>query len=148
MSDSTVATESLVRKFITLFGSHKFLDTLPLAAPTATWRISGIKEQNVAAGLKLFKEHIQGMLDVPKEILNWERLEIDVVDLLVDHKGEKAVLEVVAKIKDDDGVYRYTNDAAFIFEVKEGKIQSIREYMDFAPVAKYITEKREREGIE
>ncbi|KAF9534031.1 hypothetical protein CPB83DRAFT_844989 [Crepidotus variabilis] len=140
------ATRSLIQEFNDLFSTHKFQEAARFAAPGATWWMSGLKENNPMAGLHTFEEHFKHVESIPKTVIDWDTVEVDIVELVVDADGEKAVVEVAVKIREDDGEYRYKNNAVLIIEVKEGKIQVVKEYVDFAPFTKYIKEKEEKRG--
>ncbi|KAF9534033.1 hypothetical protein CPB83DRAFT_902702 [Crepidotus variabilis] len=141
MSTKAAATESLVREFSTLLSAHKLPEVASFAAPGATWWLAGLTESNPMAGLHTFEEHIKQVEGIPKSVMNWDRLESDIVELIVDEKGEKAVVEFAIKLREEDGEYRYKNQAVMIIEVEEGKIKKVKEFIDFAPFTKYIQDK-------
>lgn len=136
MSSSKAAdTEALVRKWATLFSESKFEELIPLGAPKATWWNSGLKEQNPMAGTVDYEQRIRGVMASPLA----SSLKVEVVNVVVDASGEKAVVEIVAKTPADSPV-AYSNDIVVIFSVKEGKVEWAREYMDFYPVQKFMKE--------
>ncbi|KAF9534032.1 hypothetical protein CPB83DRAFT_844990 [Crepidotus variabilis] len=141
MSSQATATKSLIQEFNNLFATKKFHESARLAAPGATWWMSGLKENNPMAGLHTFEERLKQIESVPKSVMNWDNFEVDILELVVDETGEKAVVEAAVQIKEEDGEYRYKNQVIFLIEVKEGKIQRVKEYLDYAPIAKYIKEK-------
>ncbi|KAF9534030.1 hypothetical protein CPB83DRAFT_844988 [Crepidotus variabilis] len=140
---SAATTEALVLKLIAILNEHKFLDALSLATPSATWWNSGVKEQNPLAGTRSSEERMKAILAIPDVR---DGIVIEVISIVVDEKGEKAAMEVLAKIKESDGSYQYRNEIFMAFEVKEGKIDSVREFMDYYPVEKYLKGKNAPAG--
>ena len=127
MSNSAANTEALIREFVKLSNEHKYEEILSLANPGATWWNAGLKEQNAFAGDKPFEQRIKGIAAVPEG----KKLVTKSVDLIVDHNRDKAVVEVevASEIK---------NDIAIIFHIKGGKIDKVREYLDFYPILKAL----------
>lgn len=130
MPNSAANTEALVEKYLLLLNEQKFLEILDFAHPGATWWNSGLKEQNPYAGTTSFEERVRG---IPTGLAGL-KLKVKKVDLVVDAKGDKAVLETVSEVE------TFTNEQIIVISLRDGKIQEVREYQDFYPVQKAMKE--------
>lgn len=130
MSNSSANAETLVQKYLSLLNEQKFLDILDLAHPGATWWNSGLKEQNPYAGTKSFEDRVKGI----PAALGTHKLVVKKVDLIVDAKGDKAVLETLSEVE------TYSSQQIMVICFKDGKIQEVREYHDFYPAQKAMKE--------
>lgn len=106
-------------------------DIMALGAPGATWWVSGQKETSPLTGTYSYAErekHFKGML---KDAISF-KFEVRGITT----EGDTVVLEGAPRAETKDGRV-YENDVMIKFVIKDGKIQSLREYVDFLAVLKF-----------
>lgn len=122
---SAEANKNVVLNFFENFSAGKVDAALALMADSATWWIAGKPEQFVLAGTKTkaqFAELLNGIGEaMPKGFRVTPKgltAEGDRVAAEAESYGEKATGKI------------YNNLYHFLFEVRDGKIQAVREYLD------------------
>ena len=106
-------------------------DVMALGAPDATWWVSGLKETSPFTGTYLYaerEEHLKGLL---KNAISF-KIEIRGITA----EGDTVVVEGAPRGEAKDGRI-YVNDIMMKFVIKDGKIQSLREYVDFLAILKF-----------
>lgn len=129
---STEVTREIAQKWIDYVKENHYEKTDALAAPDATWWVDGLKEKIPIAGDMSYVDRRKqtGELNAKADVST-----TDVVSLTAD--GEVAVLEVYRTLK-GPGEKSYENYAIVKLVVKDGKIQEVREYIDFFALYKYL----------
>jgi ketosteroid isomerase-like protein len=122
---STEANKRVVLNFFAQFSAGKLDAALALMADTATWWVAGKPETFALAGTKTkaqFAELLQGLgTAMPKGLHVTPKgftAEDDRVAVEAESYGETA------------GGKIYNNQYHFLFEVRDSKIQAVREYLD------------------
>lgn len=122
---SAETNKKVVLNFFENFSAGKANAALALMADSATWWIAGKPEQFVLAGTKTkaeFAELLNGIgAAMPKGLRVTPKgltAEGDRVAAEAESYGEKATGKI------------YNNLYHFLFEVRDGKIQTVREYLD------------------
>ncbi|KAF8153109.1 hypothetical protein B0H34DRAFT_800360 [Crassisporium funariophilum] len=110
----------------------RFDDLAALGAPGATWWMAGLKEKVPAAGLLPFAERVEGAREFFSGITN-----VSFTLVGVTTEGNTAVLEGVSRGEGADG-RKYVNDLLVKFVVKDGRIESVREYADWFAIYKLM----------
>ena len=110
----------------------RFDDLIALGAPDATWWISGLKETSPYAGTYPYAER-EGQL---KEMFK-EAISTTFTMRGITTEGDTVVIEGMPRAEAKDGRI-YVNDVMLKFVVKDGKIQSLREYVDLLPALKFM----------
>ena len=130
----SIAEESrgVVLQWIDCAVEGRFDDLMALGAPDATWWVSGLKETSYLCGTypyaereKHFKELLQDAISFKFEIRG------------ITAEGDTVVIEAAPRAETRDGRI-YVNDVMMKFVVKDGKIQSVREYVDLVAVLKFM----------
>ena len=106
-------------------------DLMALAAPDATWWVSGQKETSPFTGTYPYaerEEHLKGLL---KNAISFK-----ITIRGITTEGDTVVVEGAPRGEGKDGRI-YVNDIMMKFVIKDGKIQSLREYVDFLAVLKF-----------
>ena len=109
----------------------RFDELMALGAPDATWWISGLKETSPLTGTYPYAERAKHLKEMLKEAISFTFAIIGITT-----EADTVVVEGIPRVEAQDGRI-YVNDAMVKFVVKDGKIQSIREYVDFIPFLKF-----------
>ena len=107
-------------------------DLMALGAPDATWWASGLKEMSPFTGTYPYaerKEHLKGLL---KDAISFK-----IAIRGITTEGDTVVIEGAPRGEAKDGRI-YVNEIMIKFVIKDGKIQSLREYVDFLAVIKFM----------
>ena len=107
----------------------RFDDLMALGAPDATWWISGTSPYS---GTQPYAERVKQMKELFKEAIS-----VTFTIGGITAEGDTVVLEGMPRAEAKDGRI-YVNDIMIKFVVKDGRFQSVREYVDFGPVIKFI----------
>ena len=107
-------------------------DLMALGAPDATWWISGLKETSPYAGTYPYSERGEQMKEIFKE-----KKSSTFTIRGITTEGDTVVIEGSPRFEVQDGRI-YENDVVLKFVIKDGKIQSLREYLDFFAVLKFM----------
>ena len=107
-------------------------DLMALGAPDATWWISGLKEISPYAGTYLYSEREEQMKEVFKE-----KKSSTFTIRGITTEGDTVVIEGSPRFEVQDGRI-YENDVVLKFVIKDGKVQSLREYVDIFAVLKFM----------
>ncbi|KAF8153126.1 hypothetical protein B0H34DRAFT_722339 [Crassisporium funariophilum] len=108
-------------------------DLIVLAAPGATWWVSGLKEISKFTGALPYAERalvIRELFGVGMKSYKFNLLSITA-------EGDTAVLEGSPSGESKDGRI-FTNDLMVKLVVKDGKIQSVKEYIDLFVLFKFM----------
>jgi ketosteroid isomerase-like protein len=114
---------------------YRIDDLMALGAPDATWWISGLKETFPFAGTQPYAEREKQLKDVFKD-----KKSSAFTIRGITTEGDTVVLEGSPRLEVQDGRV-YENDVMVKFIIKDGKIQSLREYVDLNAVLKFIAAK-------
>jgi ketosteroid isomerase-like protein len=122
---STEANKQVVLSFFENFSAGQVDAALALMADTATWWVAGHPDTFALAGTKTkaqFVELIQGLgAAMPKGLR--------VTPKGLTAEGERVALEAESYGETASGNI-YNNQYHFLVEVRDGKIQAVREYFD------------------
>jgi len=110
----------------------RYDELFALGAPDATWWLSGLKETSPFAGTYPYAEREKHMREVFKEKKSSKFTMRDITT-----EGDTVIIEGSPKVEVPDGRV-YENDVVLKFVFKEGKIQSLREYLDFLAILKFM----------
>jgi ketosteroid isomerase-like protein len=116
--------KDLVTEFMEVFGTGNVDDILSFMSDTATWWVGGTMEG--VSGTKnrdAFGEMLAGLAALT------ESGAIGLKPLAWTCQGERIAVETESYSKLNNGRV-YNNFYHFVFEVRDGKIQSVREYLD------------------
>ena len=106
-------------------------DLFAITAPEGTWWVSGLKETSAMAGTYTFTER----KDQLKKIFAGKKsFELPIKGVTAE--GDTVVVEALIRVETEDA-RTYANDIIFKFVVKDGKVQSLREYVDLVPLLKF-----------
>ena len=122
----------VVLQWVECLNEGRHDDLMALGAPDATWWVSGLKETSPFIGTYPYaerEEHLKGML---KDAISFK-----ITIRGITTEGDTVVVEGAPRGEAKDGRI-YVNDVMIKFVIKDGKIQSLREYVDFLPVLKFI----------
>ncbi|KAF8153119.1 hypothetical protein B0H34DRAFT_800366 [Crassisporium funariophilum] len=108
-------------------------DLMALAAPGATWWVSGLKEVSKFTGVLPYADRA----DVIKELFGGGMKSFKFNLLGVVAEGDTVVLEGSPSGESKDGRI-YKNDFMVKLVVKDGKIHSVREYIDLFALFKFM----------
>ena len=109
----------------------RYDDLLALAAPDATWWISGLKEISPYTGTHPYADREQQMKEIFKEKKSFHFTIRGITT-----EGDTVVLEGSPRVEVQDGRI-YENDVMLKFNIRDGKIQSLREYLDLFAILKF-----------
>ena len=119
------ANEQVVLSFFENFSAGKFDAALALMADTATWWVAGNPDKFALAGTKTkaqFAELVQGIgAAMPKGLR--------VTPKGITAAGDRVAVEAESYGETASGRV-YNNLYHFLFEVRGGKVQAVREYLD------------------
>jgi ketosteroid isomerase-like protein len=122
---SAEENKNVVLSFFENFSAGKVEAALAMLADTATWWVAGNPEQFVLAGTKTkaqFTELLNGIgMAMPKGLR--------VTPKGLTAEGERVAVEAESYGETATGKI-YNNLYHFLFEVRGGKIQAVREYLD------------------
>lgn len=107
-------------------------DLMALGAPDATWWISGQKETFPYSGTHPYAERGKQMKEVFKE-----KKSSTFTIKGITAEGDAVVIEGSPRFEVQDGRI-YENDVVLKFIIKDGKVQSLREYLDLFAVLKFM----------
>lgn len=107
-------------------------DVTALGAPDATWWISGLKEASPFTGTYPYAEREKQMKEVFKDMKS-STFTIRGITT----EGDTVVIEGSPRFEVQDGRI-YENDVVLKFVIKDGKVQSLREYVDIFAVLKFM----------
>jgi ketosteroid isomerase-like protein len=110
-------------------------DLMALGAPEATWWVSGLKETSPLAGTYPYAEREKQLKELLKDAISFT-FEVRGIT----SEGDTVVVEGAPRGERKDGRI-YVNDVMLKFVVKDGKIQSVREYVDLFAVLKFMEAK-------
>jgi ketosteroid isomerase-like protein len=108
-------------------------DLIALGAPNATWWVSGQKETSPFTGTMAYAERAEHMKEVFKGLKASSTFTIKGVTT----EDDIVVIEGSPKFEVEDGRI-YENDNVLKFTIRDGKVQSLREYLDLFAVLKYM----------
>jgi len=122
---SAEANKNVVLSFFENFSGGKVDAALALMSDTATWWVAGKPDKFVLAGTKTktqFAELLQGIgTAMPKGLR--------VIPKGLTAEGDRVAAEAESYGETATGKI-YNNLYHFLFEVRDGKIQAVREYLD------------------
>jgi uncharacterized protein len=122
---SAEVNKNIVRSFFENFSAGKVDAALGLMADTATWWVAGNPDKFVLAGTKTkaqFVELVQGIgVAIPKGLR--------VTPKGFTAEGDRVAVEAESYGETASGKI-YNNLYHFLVEVRDGKIQAVREYLD------------------
>ena len=110
----------------------RFDDLLAMGAPDATGWVSGLKETSPLTGTYPYAERVKQM----KEFFKDEKSSTFSIRGITT-EGDTVVIEGSPRFELEDGRV-YENDVMLKFVIRDGKIQSFREYLDFSAVLKFM----------
>lgn len=122
----TDENKKLVLKFMELFSANDLENGLAMMSDDATWWVGGKKEMFPLAG-KMTKTEFRALLDNMFGLLP-EGLKLIPKSLIAE--GDKVAVECKSYGPSTRGGRVYENEYHFLFEVRDGKIQAVREYLD------------------
>ncbi|MCS6924885.1 MAG: nuclear transport factor 2 family protein [Candidatus Binatia bacterium] len=122
---SAEANKKLVLDFFENFSAGKFDDALAMMAENATWWVAGKPDKFPLAGTKSkaqFAELVKGIgAAMPKGL--------KITPKGITAEGDRVALEAESYGELANGKV-YNNLYHFLIEVRDGKIQAVREYLD------------------
>ena len=107
-------------------------DLTALGAPDATWWISGQKETSPYTGTFPYADREKQM----KEVFKDKKSSAFTIRGITT-EGDTVVIEGSPRFEFQDGRV-YENDVVLKFVIKDGKVQSLREYLDLFAVLKFM----------
>ncbi|CAA7262133.1 unnamed protein product [Cyclocybe aegerita] len=126
-------TRSVIQQWVDALNTADHTTLFALAAPDATHWISGLEEKIPYAGSLPYAERLKQMAPIFGQM---KSMKVKVLGLTVE--GDTGVLEVESRGEGPNEGQVYENNVMMKFVVKEEKIQSIREYVDFLALFKYL----------
>ena len=114
----------------------RFDELTALGAPDATWWISGQKEQHPFVGTYPYSEREKQL----KEVFKGRKTSTFTIRGITT-ENDTVVIEGSPRFEVEDGRI-YENDVVLKFVInKDGKVQSLREYVDLFAVLKFVEAK-------
>jgi uncharacterized protein len=129
---SAEESRRIALQWVECLAEDRFGDLMALGAPDATWWISGLKEASLLTGTYPYAEREKQMKEVFKEKKS-SKFSIRGITT----EGDTVVIEGSPRFELQDGRI-YENDVVLKFVIKDGKIQSLREYLDLFAVLKFL----------
>ncbi|CAA7266150.1 unnamed protein product [Cyclocybe aegerita] len=130
---SSEQTRSVIQQWASAVNTVDGAKLAALAAPDAIHWIAGLKEKIPYAGSVPYAERLTKMSTMFGQMKN---VQVTVIGITVE--GNTGVLELEIHGEGPDAGQVYDNNAILKFVVKDGKIQSLREYVDFFALFKYL----------
>lgn len=128
----TEESRRVVLKWFECVNEGRHGDLMALGAPDATWWVSGLKETFPLSGSYPYAEREKHMNEVLKGVISFK---LTIKDITAE--GDTVVVEASPRAETQDGRI-YENDAMTKFVIKDGKIQSLREYVDVVALSKFM----------
>jgi uncharacterized protein len=122
---SAEANKNVVLSFFENFSAGKVDAALALMADTATWWVAGKPDKFVLAGTKTKTQ----CAEIVKEIVTAMPKGLRVTPKGLTAEGDRVAAEAESYGETATGKI-YNNLYHFLFEVRDGKIQAVREYLD------------------
>jgi uncharacterized protein len=122
---SAEANKRVVLSFFENLSSGKLDDALELIADTATWWVLGNPEQFALAGIKTRAQFVEGLAVVSAAMPGG----VEVTITGITAEGDRVAAEGETHGESVTGK-TYHNLYHYLFEVRDGKIQLVREYLD------------------
>jgi ketosteroid isomerase-like protein len=119
------ANKRLVREFLDHYANARYDTALAMLAPDARWWIPGHPQEFPAAGWA-DKATVERRLAANLKLLP-HGIEIIVGDMTAE--GDRVAVEAESKAKLVNGTL-YHNRYHFLFVVRDGRIQTVKEYLD------------------
>ncbi|PPQ92223.1 hypothetical protein CVT25_008997 [Psilocybe cyanescens] len=129
---STEATRKIAQEWIGYVQDNHYEKLDAFAAPDANWWVAGLKENIPVAGDMPYTQRRKATQDLAS---GGEKSTTNLVGLTVE--DNVAVLEVFRTL-DGPGNKHYETYAIVKLMVVNGKIQEVREYIDFFSLYKYL----------
>lgn len=116
--------QALVAEFMEVFGKGNVDDILSYMADSATWWVGGTMEGiSGTKDKKAFGEMLSGLSSLTKTGA------IRLTPTAWTCQGDRVAVETESYSELNNGRV-YNNEYHFVFEVRDGKIQSVKEYLD------------------
>jgi uncharacterized protein len=122
---SSEANKNVVLSFFENFSAGKVDAALALMADTATWWVAGKPDKFVLAGTKTKTQ----FAEIVKEIVTAMPKGLRVTPKGLMAEGDRVAAEAESYGETASGKI-YNNLYHFLFEVRDSKIQAVREYLD------------------
>lgn len=119
-------------QWIECLTDNRLDDLMALGAPDATWWVSGQKELFPLAGSFPYADRKEQMREVFKD----KKSSVFTMRGITT-EGDTVVIEGSPRFEVQDGRV-YENDVMLKFVIKDGKVQSLREYVDLYAVLKFV----------
>ena len=129
---STEESRRVALQWVECIAEGRDDDLSAITAPEGTWWISGLKETSAMAGTYTFterKDHLKKLFAGKKSF------EFPIKGVTAE--GDTVIVEALIRVETEDARV-YANDMLLKFVVKDGKVQSLKEYADLVPVLKFI----------
>ena len=128
---STEVSRRVALQWVGCMAEGRHDDLFAITAPEGTWWISGLKETSAMAGTYTFTERKD---QIKKLFAGKKSFEFTIKGVTAE--GDTVVVEAIVRLETEDARV-YANDIMLKFVVKDGKVQSLREYADLVPVLKF-----------
>jgi uncharacterized protein len=122
---SSEANKAIVRRFWETFSAGRLDEALSLMSDDATWWIAGNPKKFALAGTKT-KAEFRALVE---ELSKLAPGGLHVTPKAFTAEGDRVAVEAVSHAELSNGRV-YANEYHFLIEVREGKIRSVREYLD------------------
>lgn len=129
---SAEESRRIAHQWIDCLTDNRLDDLMAMGAPNATWWISGSKEIHPFTGSFPYAERGAQMSEVFKD-----KKSSTFTIRGITTEGDTVVVEGSPRFEVQDGRV-YENDVMLKFVIKDGKVQSLREYVDAYAVLKFI----------
>ncbi|KAF8153127.1 hypothetical protein B0H34DRAFT_722342 [Crassisporium funariophilum] len=129
---STEETRRVAIQVAACIDEGRFADLAAFAAPGATWWFAGLKEKIPTAGAIPFEERLKELGGIFHDIKTFS---FNTHDITVE--GNTAVIEGAPRGETHGGKV-YENNAMIKLVIKDGKVETLREYVDFFAVFKFM----------
>ena len=133
MSEEELESRRIALQWVEYLIENRLDDLMALGAPDATWWISGLKEIFPYAGTYPYAEREEQMRELFKEK---KSSTFTIRPGGITTQGDTVVIEGSPRFEVQDGRI-YENDVVLKFIIKDGKVQSLREYLDIFAVLKF-----------
>ncbi|CAA7266141.1 unnamed protein product [Cyclocybe aegerita] len=132
MSASTEIVRSVIQQFANAVSARNFTALANLGAPEASYFVAGLQKKIPLAGDAPYTERVEQMQPI---LGGMDTFTFKVLGITVE--GDTGVLEGEPIGEGPDGK-SYRNNGLIKMVVKDGRIQSVREYIDFVALYQYL----------
>ncbi|KIX97065.1 uncharacterized protein Z520_07179 [Fonsecaea multimorphosa CBS 102226] len=124
--------ERVVQRFLDIMRSRNLALLSEVFAPKAPWWVSGNPQYNPIAGIQPWEARTK---EFNQLITTFDNFQVTLERLTIQ---DNTVVAEISPVGTSEGKPSYENHMGCIFEVENGKVIGVKEYVDLDTVAKYF----------